>query len=111
MIAGAAVVGLQDALVVVLADLGGGVEGVAGAAGQETHAGVAAEGVVAALRGQTLVLQLALVHVDAGLRQLVPAEARAAGALEAARRVPALLVAAARVLQLRALVYVYAAAA
>lgn len=55
MIVAAAVVGAHRALVVVLAGLGGRVEGVAGAAGQEAYALVAADRVVAALRGQALV--------------------------------------------------------
>lgn len=56
LVAGSAVVSAEDALVVVLAELRCGVEGVAGAAGQETRARVTADGVVASLRRQAVVL-------------------------------------------------------
>lgn len=71
VIAFAAVVGAEVALVVVLANLGGRVQGVTGTAGQKSNAGVATDGVVATLTRKTVVLELTLVYVDASQGQLV----------------------------------------
>lgn len=48
--------GTKNAFVVIFADLGRGVQGIAGATWQETRARVAADRVVASLRRQAVVL-------------------------------------------------------
>lgn len=56
LVPGPTVVAAQNTLVVVLADLRRGIEGIAGTAGQKTRARVAADRVVASLRRQAVVL-------------------------------------------------------
>lgn len=103
-----AVVSTQGALVVVLTDLGGCVESVAGSARQKSDAGVAADRVVAPLGRHAVVLELALVYVNASQGQLVATVAWQAVACKAPQSVDALLIAAAGILKLQALVHVEA---
>lgn len=111
LVPGPAVVGAQDTLVVVLADLRRGVEGVSGTAGQEARARVTADRVVASLRRQAVVLlQLTFVDIDAGLREIIAPETGLASAHITAYGIDAVLVAAASILELPALVDVDAAA-
>ena len=112
LVAGPAIVSIGRALVVVVALFRGTVEGVTGPTGQQPDTGVAADGVVTALRRQAGVgFQKTLIYVDAGVALVVPLKARFAAAIVSAVDVDALLVALAHVLFLRALVDVVAATA
>lgn len=55
LVPGPAVVGTQNTLVVILADLRRGIKSVTGTAGQETHARITADRIVASLRRQAVV--------------------------------------------------------